>query len=337
MNVFDEKDFRKVIQKTLENRPMMEKAAEEIHEKGYSSIFLIGAGGTYCQFEPYEYLLRGISKVPVYCEIAAEFMARPHQAFDEKSLVFVASRSGDTKEIVELLDFIKKTGNTTVGFIYEKHTPIGEKVDYVFDIESKGNHQVEPIHMMTSLFLFKLLALRGEFEDFEEFSKGLDNCADEFLAMKKKFSPVSEAFAKKHKDTDFIMFIGSGSVYGEMYGQAMCIFEEMQWIKAQSVKAAEFFHGALEIVEKDTPVIIVRPEDWSQAQADRAIKFCKDHTDDLLVIDLADYELPSMPKKFRPLIGQLLTDTLSERLGADISVVRDHSLDIRRYYRQFEY
>lgn len=338
MRCFDKNEFIEVISKTASIREDVSKLAEKLYNDGFSNMFLIGAGGTYCQFEPYEYVLRGISSIPVYCEIAAEFMARPHQAFNEKSLVFVASRSGDTKEIIELEKYIKSKGNNTiVAILQEKKTPIGELADYTIDIGNKGTHCVEPMHMMFCMMFYKLAALNGDFEDYDSFAKAFDGFAEGFLKIKEQFDPIALEFAKKHKDTDFHMFIGSGSVYGEMYGQAMCIFEEMQWIKTQSVKAAEFFHGALEVVEKDTSVIIVRPEDWSKAQADRAIRFCEQYTDNLMVIDLSEYPLPSLPEKFRPYISMLLTSVITERLGANISVERNHSLDIRRYYRQFDY
>lgn len=37
--------------------------------------------------------------------------------------------------------------------------------------------------------------------------------------------------AVEHKDTDYHMVIGSGMLWGEAYDYAMCILEEMQWIK----------------------------------------------------------------------------------------------------------
>lgn len=338
MRGFDRNEFIEVVGKTASLTEEISELAEKLYKDGFSNLFLIGAGGTYCQFEPYEYMLRGITSIPVYCEIAAEFMARPHQAFNEKSLVVVASRSGDTKEIVQLEKFIKERGNNKiVAILQEKNTPIGELADYTVDIGNRTTHCVEPMHMMFCLFFYKLAALNGDFLDYDEFAAAFASFPEDFIKLKEQFDPIALEFAKKHKDTDFHMFIGSGSVYGEMYGLAMCIFEEMQWIKTQSVKAAEFFHGALEIVEKDTSVIIIRPEDWSRAQADRAIRFCKEYTDNLLAVDLSEYKLPGLPDKFRPYVGMLITTVIMERMGANIAVERDHSLDIRRYYRQFDY
>ena len=153
MRGFDRNEFIEVVGKTASLTEEISELAEKLYKDGFSNLFLIGAGGTYCQFEPYEYMLRGITSIPVYCEIAAEFMARPHQAFNEKSLVVVASRSGDTKEIVQLEKFIKERGNNKiVAILQEKNTPIGELADYTVDIGNRTTHCVEPMHMMFCLF-----------------------------------------------------------------------------------------------------------------------------------------------------------------------------------------
>ncbi len=36
--------------------------------------------------------------------------------------------------------------------------------------------------------------------------------------------------------------------------------EEMQWKRTRPVSSAEFFHGALELLEKDVPLILVKGE-----------------------------------------------------------------------------
>ena len=62
--------------------------------------------------------------------------------------------------------------------------------------------------------------------------------------------------AEDFKDTDYHMVIGSGMLWGEAYDYAMCILEEMQWIKTKSIHAAEFFHGTIELCEEGTSLIL---------------------------------------------------------------------------------
>ena len=85
MRGFDRNEFIEVVGKTASLTEEISELAEKLYKDGFSNLFLIGAGGTYCQFEPYEYMLRGITSIPVYCEIAAEFMA---PALDYEFLIF---------------------------------------------------------------------------------------------------------------------------------------------------------------------------------------------------------------------------------------------------------
>lgn len=47
-----------------------------------------------------------------------------------------------------------------------------------------------------------------------------------------------------------MMWVGGAEMWGEVYLFSMCILEEMQWKRTRPVSSAEFFHGALELLEK---------------------------------------------------------------------------------------
>lgn len=77
------------------------------------------------------------------------------------------------------------------------------------------------------------------------------------------------AFAEKHKDTKFHMCVGAGNTWGETYCFAMCVLEEMQWIPTKSIHAAEFFHGTVEMTEKDMSFMLFKGEDETRPLLDR--------------------------------------------------------------------
>lgn len=52
---FDEPRYAKVVGDALALRPQIEKAVDEICEKGYSNIFFIGCGGTWAHTLPMKY------------------------------------------------------------------------------------------------------------------------------------------------------------------------------------------------------------------------------------------------------------------------------------------
>ena len=133
------------------------------------------------------------------------------------------------------------------------------------------------------------------------------------------------------------MVVGSGMLWGEAYDYAMCILEEMQWIKTKSIHAAEFFHGTLELVEKDTSLILFYGEDETRPLMDRVMNFSKNITDVINVFDTREVELPFTEGEFRKIVSPMIMYAITERLSCHLEKERNHPLTTRRYYRQMEY
>ena len=143
--------------------------------------------------------------------------------------------------------------------------------------------------------------------------------------------------AAELKDKDYHMVIGSGMLWGEAYDYAMCILEEMQWLKTKSVDAAEFFHGTLELVEEDTSLILFCGEDETRPLMDRVINFSQKVTEVINIFDTREAELPFTDPEFRRIVSPMIMYVITERLSCYLEKERNHSLKLRRYYRQMEY
>lgn len=135
-----------------------------------------------------------------------------------------------------------------------------------------------------------------------------------------------------------MMWIGGGETWGETYLFSMCLLEEMQWLRTKSVTSAEFFHGTLELVEEDVCVFLVKGEGKCREIDNRVERFVKQYTNKFTVIDTKEYELEGIDDKFRWILSPTIASTLLvDRLAFHFEDNTGHSLDIRRYYRQFAY
>ena len=157
-------------------------------------------------------------------------------------------------------------------------------------------------------------------------------------AYKEKFEPKAEEIAQKYSKAPYQMWIGSGIVWGEINMFTMCILEEMQWMRTRAATSADFFHGVLELVEKDVPVYLVKGVDVYRPLDERAERFLVQYADDLTVIDLQDYVLPGFSEEFAEILSPLAFNALTRgRLAYLFERETGHDLNIRRYYRQFKY
>jgi len=334
---FDEELFLKLVEKEgLAFRGQIEDIVDKITEKGYSNIFLIGAGGTIAMMYPYKYILNSNSTIDVHAEIAAEFMVMNHKHFSKDSVCIFTSVSGTTKETVAAAEFCKERGATTIALVAEPYTPLTQIVDFCITTGSE-THSFDTFFMLLYMFIFRFMYNNNEFPQYEQFTKEVSLLPRAILDAVKSFDKTAEEFAIKHKETDYHMMVGSGNLWGNTYSYAMCILEEMQWIHAKSIHAAEFFHGTLELVVEDTSVILLKGEDETRPLVDRVERFAEKITKDLTVIDTKEFKMEGISEEFRKHFAVSINWSVLSRISVYLERERNHPLTLRRYYRQMEY
>lgn len=333
---FDVPRYKKVVGDALNLIPSIEKSADEISKAGFSNIFFIGCGGTYAHSLPMKYWLDGSSDFESFSVIASEFMLMGHKRFTKDSLCIFSTRSGNTKEIIEALKFCKEKGARTIVYVSNDNTPATEYADYKFYSFAEDDHLGEAIYIWMIVFLARLLYRANQFPRYDIFVEQFRQITPALLVAKEQYEQKSHDFAVRHKTTDYHMVVGSGMLWGEAYDYAMCILEEMQWIKTKSIHAAEFFHGTLEIVESDTSMILLFGDDQTRPLMDRVYNFANQITKEICIFDTKEIALP-LDDEFRMIVSPIIVYAILERLSSHLEKQRNHPLTTRRYYRKLEY
>jgi fructoselysine-6-phosphate deglycase len=334
---FDRELFlKKVGQEALAKREEIEKVVDEVSAKGFKNIFLIGSGGTIAMMYPYEYMFKSNSSLEVHAEIAAELLVMNHRHLSKDSVCIFASVTGTTKETVAAAQFCKDKGATTIGLVAKPGTPLAETVDHCI-LASDEKHAFDTFFVFLQLLTFRFIHNHDEFPQYDQFAKEIASLPEGIVQALEAFDSPAEQFAIKHKDTGYHMLVGAGNLWGNTYSYAMCILEEMQWIKSKSIHAAEFFHGTLELVEEDTSVILFKGEDETRPLVERVERFAENITKELFIIDTKDYPLNGISEEFRKFFAVNLNWALTGRLSVYFERERNHSLDLRRYYRVMNY
>jgi len=335
---FDIPRYEKVVNDAIALRPGIEAAVDAVCKDGFSNVFFIGCGGTYAHTWPMQYWVdTTTNKLEIHTVIAKEFVVMGNKHFTKDSVCIFSSRSGNTKEIVEAAKFCKEAGARTIVYVSNDNTPICEYADYKVSSFAEDDCLCEAIYTFQIMLLARFLKNLGEFPKYDQFMAEYEGLTPYLIKGKEAYDEKCASIAEKHKDMDYVMVVGSGMLWGEAYDYAMCILEEMQWIKTKSIHAAEFFHGTLELLEKDMPMILLYGEDETAPLMDRVLKFSSNITDDINIFKTADIELPFTDPEFRKIVSPLVIYAITERLSCHIEHVRNHPLTTRRYYRQFDY
>lgn len=308
-----------------------QQSVDEICEQGYTNIFYIGIGGTVLYANQMAHIVRQQgSLLPLYIENAADFCLVSNPYFSKDSIVVIESISGDTKEVVEAVELVKKTGARVIGYVEKKDSPLYQMSDYIISTVGGGYYFWYTVTL-------RLMYQRGEFPGYDQFMQELKTMPENVVEIYKQADEKARVYAEKYQDEPIQYLIGSGNLedWAACYG--MCIMEEMQWMKTKSVSASNFFHGTLEVIEKDISVILIKGEDKTRPLMERVEKFVNKISAKVTVFDTKDYELPGISSEFRGILSPLVMRSAFQRISTHLEHYRRHPLAIRRYYRHLDY
>lgn len=313
-------------------RPEIERIADAICERGFDSMLFTSSGGSLAMMQPFDYLVSVMSDIPVQSQVSADLLAAGNRRVGEGTLVFMASKSGDTQETVAAAKAVKEAGCTIFSTLGVEGSPLGELSDYAV-VYKDGR----PMELVLYLLIGKILSNKGFFDGYARFADELACLPACLASVGKQADEMARAYALAHKDHPYQIWIGSGNLWGPTYSFAMCVLEESQWLRTKSVTSPEFFHGTIELVEPGVCVSLAMTEAHTRPLDERVARFCREYADDFTVFDTRDYELPGISEEFRWMLSPVVLNAVLSRVSKNLEEIRGHSLDIRRYYRTVEY
>jgi fructoselysine-6-phosphate deglycase len=303
---------------------------------GMDSLFFLGAGGAGLLMSPAASLLSRSSTLPTFIDSPAELMAFGSRHLSEHSLVVIPSRSGDTVESLDVLDYCQRAGAKVLALTGTADSPLAAKADMNFTNLVGDDNSSESYYLQSLLIALAVMDIRGERDDFRGVLDELEGLPTILLESKRSFDNRAQELAAVVAASPYHVFVGAGSTWPEAFYYAMCILEEMQWIRTRPVHAADFFHGPLELIEPGVSCILLKGEDEARSLVDRVEQFVNTYGDPPVVLDAATL-VSGVSDRVRALISPVVLATVLERVSAHVEVLRDHPLTTRRYYRQVNY
>ncbi|HBM5571692.1 TPA: SIS domain-containing protein [Enterococcus faecium] len=329
---YNAKEMKKKGKRIYGIREDVEKIAKQAYDSGISNIFFTASGGSVAVMQPFEYVLMTESSIPVYSMTAAELVLMGHKQLNEKSLVILYSKSGDTKETIKAAEYLKERNVPTVGIVSKEDTPLEALSTYAINYLD-GRPQEMPLYFL----IMSIMNLNGEFPEYTRFADELKNLPTALNSVREQADEKGKKYAEEFKEDPYQIWIGSGNLWGITYSYSMCVLEESQWLRTKSVSSPEFFHGTLELVEKGVCVTLLKTEGETRLLDARVEKFAVQYTDKFNVFDTKDYELPGISDELRKYFCAPVMWAALGRVSVHLEDIRNHSLDKRRYYRVVEY
>ena len=328
---FNEQELINSVNGALALRGQINEVVDELCDKGYDNICWLGIGGTWASSLQAVVHMKEFSAIETFAENAAEYLTTGNKRIGKGTIVIVSSVTGSTIEMVKGVKKAQEDGAVVLGFIDVPTTELAQMVDY--EIAYKANEQLK-FFMVADRFMHNNKEIDWYDRVYAEFDQHLGKALAE---VEKAADDFAKEYALKHHDDKLHYFVGAGNQWGATYSYAMCYWEEQHWIRTKSIHSAEFFHGMLEIIDKDTPVTVFIGEDSQRSLSERVANFLPRICGKYNIIDTKKFELKGISPEYRGYISHLVMHAVTQRIDAHMEKVNCHPMEIRRYYRRLDY
>ncbi len=266
----------------------------------------------------------------------AEFMAIDPPRLDDRTLVLLASKSGTTPETVAAAHFLKDRRCQVVAFSQYGEKPLAQAAPRHF-LVGDTSESFAAMFMLMQALIGGLMTAKEGWPLGAKLIASLDALPTAMCDAAEQNEARAAADAATYAGDDRIYHVASGPGFTTAYVFGVCILMEMLWLHSYPIEAAEFFHGPFEIVDKQTPMILITGEDPSRPLMERVVKFCDTYAGRVMNYDSRNFAMKGIDPEIRPIVAPYILQAALKRFSAHLSVLRNQPLTTRRYMWKVAY
>ncbi len=224
-------------------------------QKG-NGVYMVSCGTAHKASMSAEYYFSQIAKRKINVVPASEMPAFEH-FINEKTVLFAVSQSGETADILEVLEQGKKKGATIISITNVESSAIAKISDNHLPLRAGKEKAVASTKATTSQMALLLLLAYADSKRLNEGRQILQNLAANVNEMiNPRYEDHIKEVAKKLSDIKNIFIIGRNSLYPMALESAIKIME-VSYIHAQGFAAGEMKHGPIALIEEGTVCIVL--------------------------------------------------------------------------------
>jgi fructoselysine 6-phosphate deglycase len=334
---FDRSKFIAALHPAREELGHASDLGTQLSKPGYQRLFLVACGAPIQAMCVAAYWAIKVAKtLEIRRVYPAEFVHQDPLSIDQNTLVVLASHSGKTEETLQAAKFLLEKPCTTIAITQENTSPLAQLSDHTlaYGHSEQGYYAG---YLLFQSFLSGLLETKEKWEIHKSLIASLRalpaSLADTFESQDSQAIEIADRI----KDETLLYIIGAGPTYCTAYVIASCILMEMQWIHAHPLRAAEFFHGPFEVMDKHSFIINLLGEDPSRPEAERVDQFCQEVSIPIITYDSKTLPMAGIDHRIRPILAPIFLDAALVRMTEHLAELRHHPLDKRRYMGKMEY
>ena len=222
---------------------------------------VIAARGTSDNAARYaKYLFGATNRLPVALATPSLFSIYHTPPRLRDALVLGVSQSGQSPDIVAVVEEGRRQGALTVAVTNAPVSPLAQAADHVLPLDAGEERAVAATKTYTAqLAALALLAvqLAGDAEREERLSalRSVPEAMEKTLALEEPIALAAQRYAYATE----CLVLGRGYNYATAFEIALKL-KELTYVVAQAYSSADFRHGPVAIVERGFPAVVIAPQ-----------------------------------------------------------------------------
>lgn len=316
----------------------VEEIAKSILTRDIQYVFLAARGTSDNAGRYANYLLGALNGLPLALATPSLFTYYRQPPKLKNALVIGVSQSGQSPDIVSVLEEGKRQGCATLAITNEPNSPLASIADFVLDIQAGPEKAVAATKTYTTeLMSIAMLsaALNGSKTSWTELGK----VAGWMKQVLKQDKFISLAI-QRYRYMKQCVVLGRGYNYATAFEWALKL-KELTYIEAEPYSSADFQHGPIAMVENGYPVLTVAPRGMVFDSMFQIIERLRnDFSAELVVISndkkaLSLAQVPitlpvDVPEWLSPLVGILPSQLFAYHLTLAKGYNPEHPRSIRK-------
>jgi glutamine---fructose-6-phosphate transaminase (isomerizing) len=241
---------------TQQNKEKLEKFCNSLKEG--KDVFITGSGTSYHSALLAKHILYRYSKIRVEAIMSSEFQYSS-ELMDENSVLIAISQSGETADVLQSVKKAKEKGATVLSIVNVSTSSLARLSDCFLEVKCGPEVGVAATKSFTSqLAVLYYISdtmgsnLTGIATDMSE----LSTAVEETLRLETRIAEV----ANEVKGAKDIYLLGR-SIHLPICLEGALKIKELAYIHAEGMAAGEMKHGPLALIDKNSVVVVLNPND----------------------------------------------------------------------------
>jgi glucosamine--fructose-6-phosphate aminotransferase (isomerizing) len=203
------------------------------------------------------YLWGAFNRLPIALATPSLFTLYERPPRLDGALVLGVSQSGQSPDIVRVLEEGRRQGRPTLAITNAADSPLAQAADFVIDVCAGDEKAVAATKTYSAeLMAIAMLsaALHGDAQLLEQLRKVPD-----WVRLSLELEDRLARMAERYRYMQRCVVIGRGYNYATAFEWSLKL-KELTYVVAEPYSSADFLHGPIAMVDRGFPVMVVAPK-----------------------------------------------------------------------------